>query len=106
MMKWFYRPLVERAPSHPLLTALVAVLLFAVSVPIALDLGAEFMPRLDEGDILIEANRLPSSTLEDSLPMSTQVENLLKPFPEVRTVFCKTGRPEIANELMGVQQTD
>jgi heavy metal efflux system protein len=106
IMKWLYRPLVERALAHPLLTAAMAVVLFAASVPIALRLGAEFMPRLDEGDILIEANRLPSSTLEDSLPMSTQIENLLRPFPEVRTVFCKTGRPEIANDLMGVQQTD
>src|SRR5205823_9560286 len=91
---------------HPLPTAAIAVILFAASVPVALRLGAEFMPRLDEGDVLIEANRLPSSTLEDSLPMSTQIENLLKTLPEVKTVFCKTGRPEIANDLMGVQQTD
>jgi cobalt-zinc-cadmium resistance protein CzcA len=38
--------------------------------------------------------------------MSTQVERLLGRFPEVKTVFCKTGQPEIANDLMGVQQTD
>ncbi len=106
LAKWLYRPLVEWALNNPLLTAAAAVLVAAVSVPIALGLGGEFMPKLDEGDILIEANRLPSSTLEDSLPLSTQVENLLKQFPEVKTVFCKTGRPEIANDLMGVQQTD
>jgi cobalt-zinc-cadmium resistance protein CzcA len=104
--KRLYRPLVERALAHPLLTAGVALLFTFVSVPIALGLGAEFMPKLDEGDILIEANRLPSATLEDALPLSTQVENLLCAFPEVKTVFCKTGRPEIANDLMGVQQTD
>ena len=38
--------------------------------------------------------------------MFTQVEQILKTFPEVRTVFCKTGRPEIANDVMGVHQTD
>ena len=38
--------------------------------------------------------------------MSTQIEKLLKKLPEVRTVFCKTGRPEIANDVMGVHQTD
>ena len=38
--------------------------------------------------------------------MSTQIENILKEFPEVKTVFCKTGRPEIANDVMGVHQTD
>jgi cobalt-zinc-cadmium resistance protein CzcA len=38
--------------------------------------------------------------------MSQQIESLLIEFPEVRTVFCKTGRPEIANDVMGVHQTD
>jgi cobalt-zinc-cadmium resistance protein CzcA len=106
LVKWIYRPLVEGALRQPLATAALAVILFVASVPVALHLGAEFMPKLDEGDILIEANRLPSSTLEDSLPLSTQIENLLNTLPEVKTVFCKTGRPEIANDLMGVQQTD
>ncbi len=64
------------------------------------------MPRLDEGDLLIESVRLPSATLEDSLTMTTQIENILKVFPEVQTVFCKTGRPEIANDVMGVHETD
>lgn len=106
LVKWIYRPFVTWALDHPLMTAATAIIVAAVSVPIALGLGAEFMPKLDEGDILVECNRLPSSTLEDSLPLSTQVEKLLKNFPEVKTVFCKTGRPEIANDLMGVQQTD
>jgi cobalt-zinc-cadmium resistance protein CzcA len=86
--------------------SLVAAGLVAASVPVALRLGAEFMPRLDEGDILIEANRLPTATLEDAIPLTTRIEQVLGGFPEVRTVFCKTGRPEIANDIMGVQQTD
>ena len=101
-----YHPLVHRVVAHPVLTVMLACLVFAASVPVAARLGAEFMPRLDEGDILIEANRLPSATLEDALPLGTQVETLLLKFPEVKTVFCKTGRPEIANDVMGVQQTD
>ena len=101
-----YHPLVHRTVLHPVLTVAAALLMFAVSLPIAMQLGGEFMPKLDEGDILIEINRLPSATLEASIPMGEQVESLLKAFPEVRTVFCKTGRPEIANDVMGVQQTD
>jgi cobalt-zinc-cadmium resistance protein CzcA len=103
---WLYRPFVGLALAHPLMTAALALALLIASVPVALRLGAEFMPRLDEGDILIEANRLPSASLEGSLALTTQVEKLLLKFPEVRTVFCKTGRPEIANDIMGVQQTD
>jgi heavy metal efflux system protein len=105
-MKWLYRPFVVQALARPLFTCGLALALFVASLPVALRLGAEFMPKLDEGDILIEANRLPSSTLEGSLPISTQIEKLLLQFPEVKTVFCKTGRPEVANDLMGVQQTD
>lgn len=106
LLKWFYRPVVRRVLDWPRLTALVALGTFVATIPLAWHLGAEFMPRLDEGDILIECNRLPSSTLEGSLPLTTQIEKLLLAFPEVRTVFCKTGRPEIANDIMGVQQTD
>lgn len=105
-VKWFYRPIVSRAVAHPTVTVGLALLLFGISIPIALNLGAEFMPRLDEGDLLIEAVRLPSATLEDSVTMSTQIENIVKKFPEVKTVFSKTGRPEIANDIMGVHQTD
>ncbi len=106
LIKGAYRPLVARTVAWPLLTVGLAVTLLAVSVPVALHLGAEFMPRLDEGDLLIEAVRLPSATLEGSIAMSTQIEKVLLKFPEVKTVFCKTGRPEIANDVMGVHQTD
>jgi cobalt-zinc-cadmium resistance protein CzcA len=101
-----YQPLARLAVYHPVVISLVAAGLVAASVPVALNLGAEFMPRLDEGDLLVEVNRLPSATLEDSIPLTSRIEQVLGEFPEVKTVFCKTGRPEIANDIMGVQQTD
>jgi cobalt-zinc-cadmium resistance protein CzcA len=106
MIKRIYQPIVHAAIAAPVLTALLAVLVFAVSLPIGSRLGAEFMPRLEEGDLLVEALRLPSATLEGATEMSTQIEQTLREFPEVKTVFCKTGRPEIANDVMGVHQTD
>ncbi|MCB9953782.1 MAG: efflux RND transporter permease subunit [Planctomycetaceae bacterium] len=106
IVKFIYQPLVTRAIKHPIVTIVMALTVFVVSIPIARNLGAEFMPRLEEGDLLIEAQRLPSATLEGSIDMSTQIENILKKYPEVKTVFCKTGRPEIANDVMGVHQTD
>ncbi|HTN74850.1 MAG TPA: CusA/CzcA family heavy metal efflux RND transporter, partial [Pirellulaceae bacterium] len=106
VVKWFYRPCVSVAVKRPLVTFGVAFGLFLATIPIGMQLGAEFMPRLEEGDLLIEANRLPSAALEGAIPMSTQIENVLREFPQVKTVFCKTGRPEIANDVMGVQQTD
>ncbi|MFG0296349.1 MAG: efflux RND transporter permease subunit, partial [Maioricimonas sp. JB045] len=106
VIKWFYEPVVARAIAHPFITTATAVTVFAVSIPVGMNLGAEFMPRLEEGDLLIEAVRLPSASLEGSVTMSTQIEQIVKEFPEVKTVFCKTGRPEIANDVMGVHQTD
>lgn len=106
IVKFFYEPLVSRAILHPLVTIVIALSVFSISIPMARNLGAEFMPRLEEGDLLIEAQRLPSATLEGSIEMSTQIERILMKYPEVKTVFSKTGRPEIANDVMGVHQTD
>ncbi|MFY9253226.1 MAG: CusA/CzcA family heavy metal efflux RND transporter [Fuerstiella sp.] len=105
-LKFIYEPIVTRAIAHPYVTVATALVVFTVSIPVAMNLGAEFMPRLEEGDLLIEASRLPSATLEGSIEMSTQIEQIVGAFPEVQTVFCKTGRPEIANDVMGVHQTD
>jgi heavy metal efflux system protein len=105
-LKVIYKPVVTRAIAHPFVTVTAALVVFLASLPVATHLGAEFMPRLEEGDLLIEAIRLPSATLEDSMAMSTNIEEIVGGFPEVRTVFCKTGRPEIANDVMGVHQTD
>ena len=105
-LKIVYKPIVTRAIAHPFITVATALTVFAVSIPVGANLGAEFMPRLEEGDLLIEASRLPSATLEGSIEMSTQIEQIVGAFPEVKTVFSKTGRPEIANDVMGVHQTD
>lgn len=105
-IKWIYRPIVGVAVKAPYVTLGLAVGVLALSIPVSQKLGAEFMPRLDEGDLLVEAVRLPSASLEDAVPRSTEIENIIKAFPEVKSVFCKTGRPEIANDVMGVHQTD
>ena len=105
-VKMVYAPLVRQAIRFQWVTALIALLIFGISIPVARNLGAEFMPRLEEGDLLIEANRLPTAALEGAEDLGRQVESLIMAFPEVKTVFCKTGRPEIANDVMGVQQTD
>jgi cobalt-zinc-cadmium resistance protein CzcA len=106
VIKRLYRPLVARTIRHPLITVATALAVFGASIPVATNLGAEFMPRLVEGDLLIEAVRLPTATIEGAVDVGTQIEQIVGGFPEVKTVFCKTGRPEIANDIMGVHQTD
>ncbi len=106
MVKRVYEPLLTLFVRNPITAVLVVLALLGSSVPVALNLGGEFMPRLNEGDLLIEAVRIPSASLEGAVAASTQIETLLKTIPEVRMVYCKTGRPEIANDVMGVHQTD
>jgi cobalt-zinc-cadmium resistance protein CzcA len=106
MLKKVYKPVLDAVVMRPLVAVVLALALIGVSVPVALNLGGEFMPKLNEGDLLVEAVRLPSASLEGAVEASTQIENVLKKFPEVRMVYCKTGRPEIANDVMGVHQTD
>jgi cobalt-zinc-cadmium resistance protein CzcA len=105
-VKAFYQPLVERAIKARWAMVGLSVGLLLTSGYVASFLGGEFMPKLEEGDILIEMNRLPSASLEGAIEVSGKIERLLQEMPEVKTVFCKTGRPEIANDVMGVQQTD
>jgi heavy metal efflux system protein len=106
VIKWFYRPIVGSAIRNRAATVAIALTIFGISLPVGWNLGAEFMPRLVEGDLLVEAVRLPSATIENAIPVGTQIEKIIGEFAEVKTVFCKTGRPEIANDIMGVHQTD
>jgi cobalt-zinc-cadmium resistance protein CzcA len=105
-VKRAYRPFLDFAVMRPVIAVSLALVLVGVSVPVALNLGGEFMPKLNEGDLLIEAVRLPSASLEGAVEASTRIEDILEKIPEVRMVYCKTGRPEIANDVMGVHQTD
>lgn len=89
-----------------LVTIAVSVLVLAVSLGSLGYIGTEFMPRLDEGSILIETNKLPGISLTDSVEISTQVEKIVIEFPEVSGVVTKIGRPDLATEAMGIYQGD
>lgn len=103
-----YEPLVRRVIGRPKLTFGIAVGVLVASFATVPLLGAEFVPTLDEGALAIQAVRLPSVSLEQSVKTTTSLEaTLLAEFPdEVATVISKTGRPEIATDPMGVDISD
>lgn len=105
-IKQLYTPSLAYAMARPAKMFVGAIAIFAISCVIATGFGVEFVPKLDEGDIAIQATRLPSVSLESSLDMTRSMERALLEFPEVESVISKTGRPEIANDPMGVHQTD
>lgn len=69
-------------------------------------IGSEFMPKLDEGAILINTRRTPSVSLADATKLSLLAEQVVKKFPEVLTVVTKAGRPDLATEAMGLYEGD
>jgi cobalt-zinc-cadmium resistance protein CzcA len=107
-MRRLYRPALDGALRHRAVTVTAALLLFAASAAVVPSLGAEFIPRLDEGAIAMQIWRLPSISLEQSNRNSTLAERVvLEEFaPVVRTVVSRTGREEIATDPMGVEISD
>jgi cobalt-zinc-cadmium resistance protein CzcA len=88
----------------PIIAGALVLLLGAILV--ATRLGGEFIPRLDEGDITIQAIRLPSVALSEAAAGTGRIERVLKRFPEVKTVVTRSGSPEVATDLMGIELGD
>ncbi len=111
LVRWIkkgYEPLLRLAIARPLPVLLSALAAFSIGIVIALGFGAEFVPKLDEGDMAVQAIRLPSVSLERSVEMTTAIEKtLLEAFSdEINSVISKTGRAEIATDPMGVEMSD
>ena len=94
------------AMDHRVLTATLAVLVMAVTIGSLWFIGTEFMPRLDEGSILVETRKLPGVSLTESVELSKLIERRLRQFPEVSDVVIKIGRPDFATEAMGINEGD
>ncbi len=101
-----YAPVLGRALRFPVATTAIAALVFVLSLGIIPFLGAEFLPRLDEGSILVMMYRVPGISMNESLHGNEIIENVLKRFPEVDKVVCRTGRPEVAVDPMAIDQSD
>jgi heavy metal efflux system protein len=101
-----YEPALRGAVGRPLLTVGIAAGIFAVSLVGARYLGAEFIPRLDEGSLLIQMYRLPGISIGESLHGNEIIEKVLLGFPEVQSVYSRTGRAEVAIDPMAIDQSD
>jgi cobalt-zinc-cadmium resistance protein CzcA len=109
---WFVR--VRGAYRRSLILALryrtlvvgAAVLLVAVSIGSLAWIGTEFMPRLDEGSLLITTRKQPGIALSESVKVSQVIELALLEYPEVTGTITKLGRPDLATEAMGIYEAD
>ena len=95
-----YAPLLEAAIARPRAVMIGAAAALLAGLITFLMLGREFVPQLDEGDVLVQALRVPSTSLEQSQAMQFRVETTLKAMPEVARVFTRTGTAEVASDPM------
>jgi Cu(I)/Ag(I) efflux system membrane protein CusA/SilA len=89
-----YRPFVYVALRRPITTVLIGAFALLSAIPPLLRLGHEFMPPLNEGDVLYMPTTLPNISIEEAKRQLTRQDALIASFPEVKTVFGKIGRAE------------
>jgi cobalt-zinc-cadmium resistance protein CzcA len=101
-----YAPLLALSLRGRGLTLGAGVLALAGAVGVFTRVGAEFVPELDEGDLLVEARRLPGVALSESVETDRRLQAAILQVPEITQVVSKTGAPELATDPMGIEQTD
>src|SRR5712692_10464099 len=106
MLNSGYARLLASAMDRPWLTVGIAAAILAAALGSLFFIGTEFMPRLDEGSILVETRKLPGVSLTDSVEISKRIEQRLRTFPEISDVVIKIGRPDFATEAMGINEGD
>src|SRR3984957_5519280 len=89
-----------------ILTVGISLIVLAIAVGSLYFIGTEFMPKLDEGSILVETRKLPGVSLTESVEISKRIEQRLRQFPEIADVVIKIGRPDFATEAMGINEGD
>ncbi|MDG3002164.1 efflux RND transporter permease subunit [Paludisphaera mucosa] len=106
--KRLYRPVLDWSVRSPIVVALAAAVALAACIPFAMQLGGEFIPQLDEGDLVVVLIRPPDASLTEGLECTTRFEAALHAqLPDVvRTIVSRTGRPEIGIDPAGVNLTD
>jgi Cu(I)/Ag(I) efflux system membrane protein CusA/SilA len=101
-----YRPFVHFALRRPVLTLLTAVLAVLSCLPVAGRLGGEFLPRVDEGDLLFMPTTLPGVPPDQAVAMLRRQDRAIRRFSEVASVFGKVGRADTATDPAPFSMTE
>jgi len=104
--KGIYVPVLQWAIRHRYLALTIAGLLLVSSVADIFILGSEFLPTIDEGNMLVRATMPASISLPRAIEVSSQIEKTLRQFPEVETVVAKIGRAELGGDPESVSNDE
>ena len=98
--KRLYAPVLETALRLRVVLVAAAVGFVVLCGVLASRMGSEFIPSLDEGDLAVQALRIPGTSLTQSLEMQFQIEKAVESLPEVKTFFARVGTAEVATDPM------
>jgi len=93
-----YRPVIEKVMQYPRTTLAGAFVILVVGLWPATQLGSEFMPPLDEGDLMYMPTTYPGISIDKAREVLQQTDRMIKTLPEVKSVFGKIGRAETATD--------
>ncbi|HEX7784572.1 MAG TPA: CusA/CzcA family heavy metal efflux RND transporter [Sphingobium sp.] len=105
-LKARYEPGLDKAMKRPTITIGAGIGGFVIAIAAFMSLGQVFLPQLDEGDLLIQALRIPATSVQQSQAMQVPIEKMMAKQPEVKFVFSKTGTAELASDPMPPNATD
>jgi copper/silver efflux system protein len=105
-LHFIYRPALRFALSHRLLTVSIAFLLFAGAIVLATGIGREFMPPLNEGDLMYMPVTDPAISIDEALKIMSKQDEILKSFPEVESAVGKAGRAETSTDPAPVNMNE
>ncbi len=101
-----YTASLAKAEKHRKIILTAAAIAVIVALGSLKFIGTEFMPKLDEGSLVITSKRLPGISLTESIRIGDQIERTIMSFPEITDVVTKLGRPDLATEAMGEYESD
>jgi len=104
--KGIYVPVLKWAIRHRYIALTIAAVLLVWSVADVYILGSEFLPTIDEGNMLVRATMPASISLSRAIEVSSQIEKSLREFPEVETVVAKIGRAELGGDPESVSNDE
>ncbi|MGJ7538496.1 MULTISPECIES: efflux RND transporter permease subunit [unclassified Variovorax] len=102
-----YEPALSWALSHQRVVFIVAGLMLVVAAGVYTQVGKTFLPTMDEGDIIVGIEKLPSVSLEETAALDLKIHQaLMSQIPEITGVVARAGSDEIGLDPMGLNQTD
>ena len=107
LLQKIYRPTLNWSLSHSRTVILFALVLLVIAGFLYTQIGKSFMPTMDEGDMIVQLEKLPSINLQESINIDMRVQRaILKNVPDVTGIVARAGSDELGLDPMGLNETD